>query len=201
MRNIINVGRQFGSGGKLIALELGEKLSIKVYDNELISKAAEESGFNKELFIKRDENRSLFSGSIFFDSGRYNIANNYLNDHELFIIQSNIIKSIADKENAIFLGRCSNYILRDRPCLNIFIKSPLEVRKARVASRSNISLEEAESLILKQDRTREAYYNYFSFGNWGSASNYDLCIDSSKLDIKSAADFIIDFGKKSGLLK
>ena len=198
MRNIINVGRQFGSGGKLIALELGEKLSIKVYDNELISKAAEESGFNKELFIKRDENRSLFSGSIFFDSGRYNIANNYLNDNELFIIQSNIIKSIADKENAIFLGRCSNYILRDRPCLNIFIKSPLE---ARVASRSNISLEEAESLILKQDRTREAYYNYFSFGNWGSASNYDLCIDSSKLDIKSAADFIIDFGKKSGLLK
>lgn len=86
MRNIINVGRQFGSGGKLIALELGEKLSIKVYDNELISKAAEESGFNKELFIKRDENRSLFSGSIFFDSGRYNIANNYLNDNELFII-------------------------------------------------------------------------------------------------------------------
>ena len=70
-----------------------------------------------------------------------------------------------------------------------------------MASRSNISLEEAESLILKQDRTREAYYNYFSFGNWGSASNYDLCIDSSKLDIKSAADFIIDFGKKSGLLK
>ena len=201
MRNIINVGRQFGSGGKLIALELGEKLSIKVYDNELISKAAEESGFNKELFIKRDENCSLFSGSIFFASGRYNIANNYINDNELFRIQSNIIKNISDKESAIFLGRCSNYILRDRKCLNVFITAPLDVRTERVALRSNISLEEAESLILKQDRTRETYYNYFSFGNWGSASNYDLCIDSSKLDIKSAADFIIDFGKKSGLLK
>lgn len=198
---IINVGRQFGSGGKLVALALGRKLGIPVYDQELISKAAEESGFSKDLFMKSDEKRNLLALSSFIvDVGRFGSADNYVSDNQLFVIQSNVIRSIADKGPAIFIGRCSDYILRDRHCLDVFITATDAVRIKRVAGRMNISAEQAESLMRKKDRTRETYYNYFTFGNWGVASNYDLCVDSSILGIDGTADMIIDFCRRSGLL-
>ena len=198
---IINVGRQFGSGGKLVALALGKKLGIPVYDQELISKAAEQSGFSKELFAKSDEKRNLLALSSFIvDVGRFGSADNYVSDNQLFVIQSNVIRSIADKGSAIFIGRCADYILRDRPCLDVFISASDEVRIKRVAERMGITPEQAESLMQKKDRTRETYYNYFTFGNWGIASNYDLCVDSSVLGIDGTADMIIDFCHRAKLI-
>lgn len=198
---IINVGRQFGSGGKLVALALGKKLGIPVYDQELISKAAEQSGFSKELFAKSDEKRNLLALSSFIvDVGRFGSADNYVSDNQLFVIQSNVIRSLADKGSAIFIGRCADYILRDRPCLDVFISASDEVRIKRVAERMGITPEQAESLIQKKDRTRETYYNYFTFGNWGVASNYDLCVDSSVLGIDGTADMIIDFCHRAKLI-
>lgn len=198
---IINIGRQFGSGGKLIALRISEVLGIPVYDNELISKAADESGFSKELFERSDEKRSIFSMSSFFGSGRFGSAQNFVGDNELFKIQSEVIKNIAAKESAIFVGRCSNYILRDTECLDVFITAPMEDRVKRVSERLGISPEEAQDRIVKQDRTRETYYNFFTFGNWGAASDYDLCVDSSLLGIDRTSDYIIEFGRKTGLIK
>lgn len=198
---IINVGRQFGSGGKLVALALGKKLGIPVYDQELISKAAEQSGFSKELFAKSDEKRNLLALSSFIvDVGRFGSADNYVSDNQLFVIQSNVIRSIADKGSAIFIGRCADYILRDRPCLDVFISASDEVRIKRIAERMGITPEQAESMMQKKDRTRETYYNYFTFGNWGVASNYDLCVDSSVLGIDGTADMIIDFCHRAKLI-
>lgn len=149
---IINVGRQFGSGGKLVALALGKKLGIPVYDQELISKAAEQSGFSKELFAKSDEKRNLLALSSFIvDVGRFGSADNYVSDNQLFVIQSNVIRSIADKGSAIFIGRCADYILRDRPCLDVFISASDEVRIKRVAERMGITPEQAESLMQKKE--------------------------------------------------
>jgi len=197
---IINIGRQFGSGGKLVALKISEILGIPVYDNELISRAADESGFSKELFERSDEKRSIFNISSFFDTGRFGGARNYVGDNELFKIQSEVIRNLAAKGSAIFVGRCSNYILRDLKCLDVFVTAPSEDRVKRVSERLNISPEEARSRISRQDRTRETYYNFFTFGNWGAASDYDLCIDSSILGIDGTAGFIIDFGKKAELI-
>ncbi len=197
---IINIGRQFGSGGKLIALRISEILNIPVYDNELISKAADESGFSKELFERSDEKRNIFNLSSFFGNVRFGGAQNYVGDNDLFKIQSEAIKNIAAKGSAIFVGRCSNYILRDLRCLDVFITAPLEDRVKRVAKRLEISDEDARTKIGRQDRTRETYYNFFTFGNWGTAADYDLCIDSSILGIEGTADFIIDFGRKAGLI-
>ena len=104
---IINIGREFGSGGKDIAWLIGKKLGLPVYDNEIISKAAEKSGFSKELFLNSDESRSIFSISSFFASGRYGLPDNYVGDNELFRIQSEVIKGIATKSSAVFVGRCS----------------------------------------------------------------------------------------------
>ena len=198
---IINIGRQFGSGGKLIALEIGKKLGIEVYDNELISKAAEESGFSKELFERSDERRSMFNLSSFFSSDRFLGTQNYVGENELFKIQSDVIREIAAKGSAIFVGRCSNYILREMECLDVFISAPMADRVRRVIERTGLSEEDAATRIGRQDRTRETYYNFFTFGNWGAASDYDLCIDSSILGIEGTADFIIDFGRKAGIIK
>mgnify|MGYP002626172362 CR=1 FL=1 len=198
MKTLITVGRSFGSGGGFVAQEIGRQLGIKVWDNDLISKAAEESGFSKDLFARSDESKSAFSLSSFFSSWRFSSAQDYVGGDALFRIQSEVIRRIASEGPAIFVGRCSDYILRDMDKLNVFVSAPDEFRIARVASREDMTPEEAEELIRKKDRTRQAYYNFFTFGNWGSAAGYDLCVDSSILGIEETAEFIINFGRRAG---
>ena len=198
---IINIGRQFGSGGRRIAA-LSNRLGIPVYDNELIVEAAQKSGLSVELFEKRDEHKSLFTLTDFIGTlHNYGGGESYLNDNRLFKIQSDVILELAQQGPAIFVGRAADYVLRDMECLDVFISAPLEIRKKDVAEREGISIEEAEDLIAKRDRDRESYYNYLTFGQWGVASNYDLCVDSSILGIEGTADFIIEFGRRSGLVK
>lgn len=198
---IINVGRQFGSGGKLVAIELGKKLGIPVYDNELITKAAESSGFSPDVFKIKDEKRNMFPVSSFFATP-FGTGKNFLNGENLFMIQSSVIREIGEKESAVIVGRCADYILRDMDCtIDVFITAPLEVRIKTVSQRMNLSREKAVDLIEKTDRKRETYYNYYTFGNWGVASNYDLCMDSSILGIEGTADCIIDFAVRAGILK
>lgn len=200
-RIIINLGRQFGSGGKQVALELGRKLGINIYDNELITKAAESSGFSPDVFMKKDEKRNLFPVSSFFATQTFGSPKNYLNGENLFQIQSSVIRDIAEKESAVIVGRCADYILRDLDCtVDVFITAPRETRISMIMDRMKISREKAEDLIEKTDRKRETYYNYYTFGNWGVASNYDLCVDSSILGIEGTADYIIDFAVRAGIL-
>ena len=124
--------------------------------------------------------------------------NGYVNDNVLFNIQSEVIRNIADKGDAIIIGRCADYILRDKECLNVFITAPMEFRIHRLMETEGIDADEAESLIRRKDRTRETYYNYYTFGSWGLASNYHLCVDSSILGIEGTADLIIDLGRRAG---
>ena len=181
---IINIGRQFGSGGKDIARELGLLMGFPVYDNELIIKAAQDSGISAELFKCMDEKKNFFS---FFNYG----AENYLNDNGLFQIQSETIRNIAENGSAIIIGRCADYILRELPnTINIYVTAPMEYRIQRTIEIEKINPEEAESYIIKKDKQRESYYNYYTFGDWGMASNYDFCIDSSILGIKGSAEMI-----------
>lgn len=197
---IINVGRQFGSGGKAIANELGSKLGIKVYDSELIAQAAEESGISEALFHKIDEKKSFLKVGSIFGSRFGGFANSALADEDLFRIQSETIRRIAQQGSAIFVGRASNYILRDMDeCLDVFVCAPSEVRGARVAEREGIDIEDAKALVLRKDHTRKVFHNFFTCGeNWGVACNYDLCVDSSILGIEKTADFIIEFGRAAG---
>ncbi|MBR1705925.1 MAG: cytidylate kinase-like family protein [Bacteroidales bacterium] len=201
MKTIINIGRQFGSGGGFVAKAIGSRLGIPVYDNELISKAAEESGYSRSLFSKGEEKRSLFSVSSFFASGRLSYSDSgYVNVNVMFKIQSEVIRNIAAKGDAIIVGRCSDYILRDLECLDVFVCAPMEFRIKRLMENEGLDADEAEALMRRKDRTRETYYNYYTFGAWGVASNYDLCVDSSILGIEGTADFIIDFGHRAGLI-
>jgi len=192
---IITIGRQFGSGGLAVAKELGRKLGIPVYDNELITKAAQDSGFSAELFVRNDEKKSLFSFSRLFVE-----SESYMSENGLFQMQCETIRRIAEQGSAIIVGRCSDYVLRDMECtLDVFLTAPMENRIARVMERAGIDMDKATEIIEKRDRSRADYYNYYTFGNWGVASTYDLCVDSSLLGIEGTADFIIDFAKRTGM--
>ena len=181
-----------------MAQELGRRLGIPVYDRELISKAAQDSGFSVEFFEKKDEKRGWAS----FFSMSFSSNENYMSDSGLFKIQSETIRRIAEHGSAIIVGRCSDYILRDMDCcVDVFLTSPEEVRAERVVERERIPFDKAMEEIEKRDKVRAEYYNYFTFGNWGVASNYDLCIDSSILGIKGTADLVIEFARKKGLLE
>ena len=201
MSTLITIGRSFGSGGGFIGQAIGKKLGIPFYDNELISKVAEESGYSKSLFADGEEKRSLFSMSSFFSSGRMGyIDSGYVNDNVMFKIQSEVIRSIALKGDAVIIGRCADYILRDMKCLNVFICAPEEYRIQRLMREEGLTEDEAEKLMRRKDRTRETYYNYYTFGAWGQAANYNLCVDSSVLGIEGTADYIIDYDRRAGLV-
>lgn len=192
---IITIGRQFGSGGLAVAKQLGQKLGIPVYDNELITKAAQDSGFSAELFVRNDEKKSLFSLSRLFGE-----SESYMSEDGLFQMQCETIRKIAEQGSAIIVGRCSDYVLREMGCtLDVFLTAPMESRIARVMERAGVDMDKAVEIIEKKDKGRAEYYNYYTFGNWGVAATYDLCIDSSLLGIEGTADFIIEFAKRTGL--
>ena len=105
------------------------------------------------------------------------------------------------KGSAVIVGRCSDYILRyHENALNVFITAPLEDSMKRTCERGEATPENVEHFVNKKDKGREEYYNYYSFGNWGMAAGYDICINSSVLGIEGSADLIIEFARRSGLL-
>ncbi|MBQ5415952.1 MAG: cytidylate kinase-like family protein [Bacteroidales bacterium] len=195
---LITIGRQFGSGGKPVGDALSRKLGIPVYDNELITEAAKQSGYSPELFIRSDEKkRSFFLANLF---GLSSDVRDMIGDAELFRIQSETIRNLASKGSAIFVGRASDYVLRDMKCLNVFITASMESRIKFVCERDGVALEDAPGIIERRDRNRSKYYDFFTQKHWGLAANYDICINRSTLGTEKTADLIIEFGKMRGLI-
>jgi len=191
---VITIGRQLGSGGKSIGLQLSQRLNIPCYDKELIQIASRESGLGGEFFEKIDEKSSFsFFGKYFgFRSGfmGYN-ESNYLCNETLFKIQSDVIRDLAEKESCIFIGRCADYILRDNSnCLKIFVSASIKDRVDRLMQYEQLTEKEALIHIEKNDKKRSAYYNFYSNKVWGMASSYDLCFNSSLLSIEEIVELI-----------
>ena len=193
-KTIICIGREFGAGGRKVAAILKEKTLLPVYDKELLSEAAAQCGFGSYLFKKRDEKRHLFSFSRLFSSSSWN-ADNYMGDNELFQMQSETIRHIAQKEGScIIIGRCADYVLRDEEGLvSVFLCCPMEERVKRVCARMDVDEKTAREIIARKDRNRRSYYNGYTLGKWGDAATYDLCIDTSVLGDEGTADLILDF--------
>ncbi|MDR2627390.1 MAG: cytidylate kinase-like family protein [Dysgonamonadaceae bacterium] len=197
---IVTIGRQLGSGGKIIGGLLSKSLNIPCYDKELIQLASRESGLGREFFEKADENDtfSLF-GSFFSARSGFMGDNsyNYLCNETLFKIQSDVIRDLAGKESCIFVGRCADYILRDHPrSVHIFIHADEKDRIRRVSSGNNITEKEAKALIEQTDKKRSGYYNYYSNKIWGMSTSYDLSINSSVLGIDATAVFLEELIKR-----
>ena len=191
---IITVGRQLGSGGRIIAKELAQILGISFYDKELIQRVSVESGVSSKFFENADEsvNPALTGGLIteFFQDV-------FLSNESLFQMQSDVIRKIAETEPAVFVGRCADYILRDHPhAVHLFVSANIDDRIERVAKYHGISAEKSVALIEKTDKKRASFYNYYSNKTWGAAKSYDLCINTSALGIEASTAFVLDFVKK-----
>ena len=190
----ITIGRQLGSGGKRIGKQLSEHLNIPCYDRELIMLASRESGLGKEFFEEFDEKSSYsFWGKYLgFHSGFMGYDEvNYLCNENLFKIQSDVIRELAEKESGIFIGRCADYILRNFPhCLKVFVSADSKDRVKQVMKDEKLSEKDAQVRIERCDKQRSSYYNYYSNKVWGMASSYDLCFNSSFLSIEEMAGII-----------
>ena len=193
---IITIARQFGSGGHEIGKALAEKLGIPFYDKELISMAAKESGIDAEVFENVDEratNSLLYSLSM----GLYSFGNSFsamgdlpVNDR-LYILQHKIIQKLAEEGPCVIVGRCADYVLRERDdCINIFIHADLDYRKERAITVRGVDKARAEQVVNKTDKVRANYYSFYSGQKWGFAQNYDLCIDSTNLTTDQAVALV-----------
>lgn len=193
----INIGRQLGSGGRLIGSRLAKELGIEFYDRELLDMAVVESGIDVKFFEQSDEQKGFF-GTVYnmlapLTSGLYPYTGQ-LSPENLFKIQSDVIRKAADAGSCVFVGRCADYVLRDHPrCVNIFISANETDRIKRICTLKGIGAHEAKKRIMQGDENRATYYNYYSTGTWGAASTYHLCINSSVLGIERTTDFLKEF--------
>lgn len=191
---VITIGRQLGAGGRQLAEELGRRLGVPVYNREIIDEAAKHSGLAAELFEKADEHESNLTplGSGIWGFGSMT-SPGYINNDTLFGIQSQTIESLADRSSCIIVGRCADYVLRERErVLSVFVTAPLEERVARLCSSCDKDEKECRNWIAATERRRSSYYNYYSFKTWGAAESYDLCLNSSKLGIEGCADVVLE---------
>ncbi|MBU5434513.1 AAA family ATPase [Pseudoflavonifractor sp. MSJ-37] len=184
-QTIISIGRQYGSGGRIIAQRLSEELGIPYYDKELIEKVAEQTGLT-ENYIRQTEARP--TGSFMFDL--YNMTQTLPLPDQVFIAQSKIIKEAAQKGPCVIVGRCADYVLDDCPhCLRVFVMAPLDERVRRAREEYHVEAVHLESYVTRQDRYRASYYNHFAGKKWGEMGNYDLCVNS-RIGIEETVEVI-----------
>lgn len=182
---IITINREYGSGGRYIGKLVADKLGINLYDKNLISQLSEKTGLSAEYIECSEESKGNLD---YLNSGYYF---NLSNEDELFILETKMIKEIAEKESCVFVGRCADYILKDeKNIINIFIYSDIENKINRVVKRYDIPLENAEKEIKRIDKLRENHYKYYTGNSCNNPSNYDLCINSDKLGVELTADVI-----------
>ena len=199
-RTIITISRQYGSGGRYIGRKLAEALDIPFYDKEIILRSAEESGISREIFEQLEEkptNSLLYSLSLNAGLLRGGTVSPELPlSDQVFLIQSEIIRKMANQGPCVIVGRCSEYVLRDRTdCINVFLYSTMEDRIARATTYYGLPLEKAKEKLAKMDKKRASYYNFYTNKKWDALQNYDLTIDTSRFTIDQAIDMIIDAAK------
>lgn len=193
---IITIGRQFGSAGREIGYKVADDLGIKLYDKEMLDRASKESGICQELFETHDEkptNSFLYSlvmdtYSLGYSSGSYT---DMPINHKVFLVQFDAIKKIADEGPCILVGRCADYALEEYDnVLTLFIHASMDARIRRIARIYDLTDAKAKDMIIKTDKKRSSYYNYYSNKKWSSADSYHMCLDSSVLGIEGTAEAI-----------
>lgn len=188
--SVITIGREFCTGGLDIAREVARRLGGPMYDKELITLAAKESGLSEQT-IAAGEKRP--SGSLLYNL--YTMGSDLPLSDQVFVVQSQIIRGLADKGPCVIVGRCGDYVLRGRnDVLRVFLHAPLEFRRRRAQAEGAVPADAdertANAQLEKEDRRRAAYYNFYSEYRWGEAGHYDLCLNTALGD-EVCADLIL----------
>ena len=197
---IITIGREYGSGGRQIGQALAGRLGISFYDKELITLAAKKSGLSDE-FIEHNEQRvkgglmHSFATSSAYHNGFF--SGQYLPLSEsIFISQAQVIRDIAEKESAVIVGRCADYILAGREnTINIFIHAPMEARVKRIMALYHLDEAAAIKAITTSDKERGNHYFRYTDMKWGKAQNYDICVNSALMGVEKTAEMLANLAR------
>ena len=198
---IITIGRQFGSAGREIGYKLAEDLDIKLYDKEMLNRAAKESGICQELFETHDEKpTNSFLYSLVMDTYSLGYSSGTFTDmpinHKIFLAQFDAIKKIADEGPCILVGRCADYALEEYDnVLSVFIHADLDARIRRIARIYDLTDAKAKDMIIKADKKRASYVQFYTDIQWGVAKNYDITLDSSALGVDKCVEILSELYK------
>ena len=193
---VITIARGYGSGGRTIGKMLAEELGIAYYDRELLRLASDESGINEELFAKADEKikkSKLFTIASKAYKGELITpdSDDFVSNDNLFNYQAKIIKELADTEPCVIVGRCADYVLKDKDnVVKVFVHAPMQDCIHTLQEMTGRSEKEIEKQIISIDKHREDYYKYYTGRNWEDAKNYDLCLNSSMLGFQKCVDIV-----------
>ncbi len=199
MKKIITVSRQFGSGGRSIGKAVAEKLGYEYYDGELVERVAKETGFDPEYIADAGEyapGRSMLSYA--FSSGAAHPHSGSMNANDyLWAAQCKIILELAEKGDCVIVGRCADYILRDRDdCLNVFIHADTDYKAKRIVELYGVTDKSPEKRLSDKDAKRRVNYKYFTGREWGDTSNYHLSLNSGYFGAEECAQIIVSLAKK-----
>lgn len=194
MKNrIITVSREFGSGGRTIGREAAEKLGIPCYDQELIEKIAEKSGFAKEYIEEKGEHAA--HGNWFASAFSDRDFNGHSNQDYLWSVQRKVIKELAKQGSCVIVGRCADYILKNdenADCLTVFIHADLEKRAERIVKQYGERSDSPEKRLKDKDKRRAAYYQFYTNRKWGDVKNHHVALDSGVLGIEKCVEILVD---------
>ena len=191
---VITIGRQFGSGGRIVAQRGAEALHIPFYDKAVIDLAAKETGLS-EAFIRQAEQKKTSS----FLYNLYMSAHNLPVTDQVFIAESEVIRRVAGEGPCVIVGRCADYVLqRQEGVLNIFLHAPLDERIFRTRETYQVDASDLRSYVLKQDKGRAAYYEHFTNRVWGQAEHFHLAVNST-IGLDAVVDLILLLAEKQGL--
>ena len=199
-KKIITIRRAFGSGGRTIGKEVAKRLNIPCYDRELVNKVAEESGFHTDFIEEAGEYAPINNSFLFNIAVSPNpmaMMNTMSMSDQLFVCQTNVIRKLAEEGPCVIVGRCADYILRDREdALHVFIHADMDFRTARVVAKYGQTKQSPEKRLTDKDNKRRIYYRHYTNRNWGEAQNYHVCLNSGLIGIDKCVDFIVDIASK-----
>lgn len=191
---VITIGRERGSGGRIVGKELARRLDIAYYDREILAVASKELEVDEEFLSGLDEHSLSLIRNVF----PYNsVSFNYLpTEAELIGVQTRLINEFSEGHSCVIVGRCADYVLRDNPnCVNVFLHSNMEERIAHIADIYGVTQEDARKKIKKMDAERSKYYHSVTGQDWSNARNYHLCLNTSLLGIDKSCELIEKFVK------
>ena len=193
-KRIITISREFGSGGRFIGEEVAKKLGIAYYDKNIINEIAEKSGLSPE-YIRENAELSPKKGLFAYAFAGRDVTGKSLEDM-VYEAQRNVILELADKEPCVIIGRNADFILKDRDdVLNVFIHGDMPEKIQRITHLYNVGEQEAVKMMADTDKRRMANYNFYTEQNWGKASNYTLCLNSSEIGYDKCESIIIECSK------
>ena len=193
---IITIARQYGSGGKTIGQMLANDLGIPFYSREILRLASDDSGIREELFNQADEklrsnplfgaSKKVYTGGLISPE-----SDDFVSSENLFNYQAKVIKELAEKGSCVIVGRCADFVLKDRADeVSVFVHAPADYCMERAMERNDMSRKEMEKFIAKTDKYRGDFYHYYTGNVWNDARNYDLCLNSSKLGFEKCVEEI-----------